>query len=246
MTMFIAQCQAELRRLFRNKFYVIWSLCVPIFFYFLYTKIISIPMKNEEAWHIHYLMSMTVFSVMGSSIMSIGMRLVQERAFGWTHYLRVTPLPSSLYFLAKMVSQTLIHVVSIIIIFLVGYVMNDIQLTWSSWIGAACWILVMSLPFLALGLMIGTMKSVDTAAGIANVLYLGLAITGGLWMPVDVFPSLVQKMVHYLPSYQYGSGAWAITTGHYPSLSMMASLIGYFLLFMVVSLYIHKKQEGVA
>lgn len=93
MSMLIAQSKVEMLRMSRNVYFVFWSLMIPVAFYVLYTRIFATGTSDAEAWNAHYLMSMTCFSIMGSSIMTLGIRLVQERAHGWSTFLQVTPLP---------------------------------------------------------------------------------------------------------------------------------------------------------
>ncbi|WP_100330024.1 ABC transporter permease [Bacillus xiapuensis] len=244
MNTWIKQCQAETLRVLRNPYFVFWSLAMPIFFYFIFTKVINTNVPNEAMWQAHYLMSMTAFSVMGSAIMTLGIRLVQERSLGWSAYMRITPLPNTIYFLAQMAGQTLIHLLSIIVIFTAGALINDISLTLWQWIGSGLWILFGSFPFLALGILFGAMRKVETAAGVSNVLYIALALCGGLWMPLDVMPETMQKIAEWLPSYHYGSGAWELIRGDAPSWKNVLILLSYFLLFMILSSYTRRKQEA--
>lgn len=243
--MLFMQCKVEMLRIVRNPYYVFWSLLMPIVFYFIFTKIVNTGVDNAQAWHAHYLMSMTTFSVMGSAIMTVGIRMVQEQTLGWSVYMRITPLPGSVYFLSKMFGQTVMHLFSIIVIFTSGFLINGVRMSFAQWVGSGLWILVASIPFLALGTMFGSMKRVDTASGVSNVVYMLMAILGGMWMPIDSLPSVLQTIGKWLPSYNYGSGVWAIAAGDAPGLKPMLILAGYLLLFMVLSIYIRKKQEAV-
>ncbi|WP_150275393.1 ABC transporter permease [Paenibacillus tepidiphilus] len=244
MKLIIGQCKAELLRIFRNPYFIFWSLAMPILFYFLFTRVINTGAEDAGEWRAHYLMSMAAFSVMGSSIMTLGIRLVQERNQGWNTYIRITPLPAYAFFLGKMVGQTAVHVFSVICIFAAGYV-NGVELSSGQWIFSGLWIVAGSLPFLALGTLIGMMKRVDTASGVSNVLYMGLAIAGGMWMPLEILPKTVQEIGHWLPSYNYGSGAWAIVRGDHPQGAVILILGGYLALFMILSVYLRHKQRAV-
>ncbi|MBS4205382.1 ABC transporter permease [Lederbergia citrea] len=245
MKIMMNQCRAEILRLLRNPYYVFWSLFMPILFYIIFTKVINLDVPDKKLWEAHYLMSMATFSVMGSAIMTMGIRIVQERAEGWTTFIRVTPLSRAVYFFAKMTGQTMIHLFSIVVIFLVGGLMNGISLPPYEWIMSGCWILLGSLPFLGLGTLVGTMKRVDTASGVSNVVYMLLAITGGMWMPMDILPKTVQTIGAWLPAYNFGNGAWEIIRGQSPEIKNILILAGYLLLFMVLSTYIRRKQEAV-
>lgn len=245
MMIFLKQCKAEMYRMFRNPYFIFWSLIMPIVFYIIFTKVVNTGVTDKGLWDAHFLMSVTAFSVMGSAIMTLGIRLVQERAEGWTTFIKVTPLSSLQYFSAKMIGQSIVHVFSIIVIFIAGVLLNGVSLSAFQWIMSGIWILLGSLPFLGIGILIGTMKRVDTASGVSNILYLLLAITGGMWMPMEVLPKVVQAIGHWLPGYNYGNGAWEIVRGNTPELKNIAILIGYLILFMVLSTYIRRKEEAV-
>ncbi|WP_172254182.1 ABC transporter permease [Saccharibacillus deserti] len=239
------QSRAEMLRILRNPYFVFWSLAMPILFYFIFTRILNGNMPDLKEWQAHYLMSMAAFSVMGTSVMTFGLRLVQERTQGWSTVLRTTPLPGAVYAASKMFAQLLLNLLCIIVIFTSGWLINGVHLSAAQWLMAGLWIVVASLPFLALGGLIGCMKKVDTANGISNVLYMGLAISGGLWMPFEIMPEAVQRVGKWLPSYNYGDGAWSIAAGGSPSALSVLLLLGYLVVFMVVSGYARKKQEAV-
>lgn len=245
MKQMMAQCKAELLRIIRNPYYVFWSLLMPIMFYFIFTRVVNTGTDDTQEWQAHYLMSMAAFSVMGSAIMTLGIRLVQERTQGWNTFIRITPLPGTVYFLGKMFGQTVMHLFSVLCIFAAGYLINGVSLTAGQWLLSGLWLLAGSLPFLALGTIIGSMKRVDTASGVSNVLYMSLAVAGGMWMPLDIMPDIMQRIGRWLPSYNYGDGAWEIVSGGHPQWSAMLLLLGYLAVFMLLSVYIRKKQEAV-
>lgn len=244
MKLLFKQCKIEMLRILRNPYYVFWSLFMPILFYFIFTKVVNTGAPDRAEWQAHYLMSMTTFSVMGSSMMTLGIRMVQERAQGWSTLMRITPLPDSIYFTGQMVGQTIIHLFAIIVIFSAGALINGVTLSVFEWISSGLWILAGSIPFLALGTLVGTMKKVETASAVSNVLYMVLAISGGLWMPLEIMPKLMQTIGQWLPSYNYGNGAWLIVRGEAPALSSVLILLGYFIFFMLLSKYIRRKQEA--
>lgn len=245
MKAFIAQCKVEIIRIVRNRYYVFWSLVMPILFYYIFTNVVNTNLPDQELWQAHYLMSMTTFSVMGTSIMTLGIRLVQERAQGWSMFLKVTPLSETSYFLAQMVGQTFIHSLSITVIFMAGVIMNGVTLTFGQWLLSGIWILVAAAPFLALGTLIGLMKKVETASGVSNLVYMCLAIAGGMWMPLDIMPDLMQSIGQWSPFYNFGDGAWSIIRGEFPSWINIVVLVFFMTLFMLLSKYIRTKQEAV-
>lgn len=245
MNMFLNQCKIEGLRIFRNPYYLFWSLFMPIVFYVIFTKIMNTDVPDRELWNAHFLMSITTFSVMGSAIMTLGIRMVQEQSQGWTTFMKVTPLSGIVYFLSKMLGQTMIHVLSIVVLFVAGVLINGVSMSAMDWIMSGLWILVGSIPFLGIGVLVGTMKKVETASGVSNMVYMLLAITGGMWMPMEVLPKTIQTLGSWLPAYNYGNGAWEIIRGNGPEVKNIAILAFYLVFFMCLSLYIRKKQQAV-
>lgn len=239
------QCKAEIYRMFRNRSYVLWSLVMPLVFYIIFTKVVNTGVADKGLWDAHFLMSITMYSVIGSAIMTLGTRLVQERTEGWTIYLKITPLSSFQYFSAKIISQSVVHIFSILVIFIAGILLNGVSLSIFQWILSGVWIVLGSLPFLGIGVLIGTMKRVDTASSIGNILCIFLAITGGLWMPMETLPRIIQTIGAWLPTYNYGHVVWEIIRGNIPNFKSISILLGYLIIFMVLSTYIRRKQEAV-
>ncbi|MDO3413211.1 ABC transporter permease [Saccharibacillus sp. CPCC 101409] len=239
------QSKAESLRMARNPYFIFWSLTMPIVFYFIFTRLLNSDMPDASEWQMHYLMSMAAFSVMGTSVMTFGLRLVQERTQGWSVFIRVTPLRGAVYVAGKMIAQMLLNLLSVAVIFAAGYLINGVSLSAAEWISAGLWISLASLPFLALGSLLGCMRKVDTANGIGYILYMGLAVLGGLWIPLDMMPDAVRQIGRWLPAYNYGQGAWSIAGGTAPSPVSIAILLGYLVAFMILSGYVRKKQEAV-
>jgi ABC-2 type transport system permease protein len=245
MNAFKMQCKAEITKVLRNRYFLFWSLAMPIIFYYIFTNVVNTNVPNKAEWNAHYLMSMTTFSVMGSSIMTLGIRMVQERSQGWSTFIRITPLSDTVYFAAQMVGQGLILLLSVTIIFIAGFLINNVSLTAFEWVMCGLWILLGTLPFLALGTVIGMMKKVETAAGVSNILYMVLAVAGGMWTPLEYMPKMMQNIGKWLPSYNFGSGAWEIVRGGLPDWKNILILIAYLVVFMLLSKYIRRKQEAV-
>ncbi|UOY92267.1 ABC transporter permease [Ectobacillus sp. JY-23] len=244
MNMLMSQCRMEIIRVLRNRHFIIASLVMPVMFYYIFTNTLS-GAANDKAWQAQYLISMTAFSIIGSAINTLGLRLVQEKSQGWSRLMDITPLPAGTYLVAKMVAQTIINLFSIIVIFLVGALINNVELSAMQWIGSGAWILIGAFPFLALGTFIGTFKSIDTAAAVGNVLYMLLSILGGLWMPLEIMPKTIRAIGEWLPTYRFGHGAWNIVAGKMPDMTSIMALAGYMMVFIVLSIYIRKRQGAI-
>ncbi|MEC0230561.1 ABC transporter permease [Paenibacillus alba] len=245
MRAMIAQCKAELLRTFRNKRFFMFSLIMPAIFYFIFSSTVG---DNTEvggvSWKAYYLMSMTVFGVVGACVNTLSIKFAQERTQGWLRMIEITPLPSSAYVLSKIVSHSIINLVTIIFMFLLGGLVKGVELTLLQWVGCGLWIWLGSLPFMALGLLIGTCKTVELTQVVAQIIFMGSSILGGLWFPTQAMPKIMQTIAQYVPTFRYGQGAWNIISGVGLTWSGVLILIGYGVVFVVLSSYILQKQKA--
>ncbi|MBP0726436.1 ABC transporter permease [Bacillus sp. RG28] len=245
MQAFIAQCKAELLRSIRNKRFLIFTILFPVAFYFIFTSVNDSNMKiNGVAWKAYYLMSMTAFGLLNSSISSLGVKMAQERSQGWVRLLKITPLSSIAYVGSKIIATSIINLGIIIMMFLVGKFGKGVDLSLTKWVSCGGWLLLGSIVFLALGSLVGTTKKPETAQPIASIFQLGLAMLGGLWMPVVTMPKLMQDIAHWMPTYNFAQGPWRILAGQSVDMKNIWILAGYLVLFFLLSSFILKKQNA--
>jgi ABC-2 type transport system permease protein len=58
-----------------------------------------------------------------------------------------------------------------------------------------------TVPFCALGLLIGTLVSGSAAPAVVNLIYMPLALLSGLWLPLRMLPDVLQKIAPVWPSW---------------------------------------------
>ncbi|MCR8844947.1 ABC transporter permease [Paenibacillus sp. SC116] len=246
LNMFMAQTKAESIRIVRSPFFLLFSIAMPLAFYFLFASMYGTDKSIESTtWGVFSLMSMTAFSLIGTAVSQFGIRLSFEHQDGWVRLLRLTPLTPAVWLGSKLVAQMVIHLVVIIIIFLSAGLVHDIQLTALQWITCGLWLWIGSIAFLAIGALLGTLKNANTSVAIGNVLQMGLAILGGLWMPLNGLPTWMQAIGEWLPSHRYANGAWNIIAGQAPVGIDYVVLIGSGIVFMALTVYIFNRREAV-
>ncbi|OPA74089.1 ABC transporter [Paenibacillus selenitireducens] len=246
LQMFIAQTKAESLRIIRSPFFLLFSIAMPLGFYFLFTSLNGADKSIQSTtWGVFSLMSMTAFSLIGTAVSQFGIRLSFEHQDGWVRLLRLTPLTPAVWLGSKLVAQMVIQLIVISVIFLSAGLVHDIQLSGGQWISCGLWLWMGSLPFLALGALLGTLKNANTAIAIGNILQMGLAIMGGLWMPLSTLPQWMQSIGEWLPSHRYANGAWNMVAGNTPASMDFMILIGCGLGCMVLSVYIFNRREAV-
>ncbi|MDB4867489.1 MAG: transporter permease [Cohnella sp.] len=241
----MAQCKAELLRTLRNKRFVFFSVIMPVAFFFLFTSTMDNRKIGNVDWSAYYLMSMTVYGVIGASLTSFAQRISKERSQGWIRLLRITPLPASSYIFSKLATQGFINLFIILNMFIVGGLGKHINLPAAAWLESGLWIWIGGFSFMSLGVLLGSMRNPDAVQVITLIVYMGLSILGGLWFPTTSMSSTMQTIAKFTPTYRLGQGAWNVIGGSAIDWSGVGILAAYVIVFMLLSSYIMKRQEAV-
>jgi len=233
---FLAQSKSEALRLIRSPFFLLFSVVMPITFYSLFAVLNGTDTEiGNTTWGAYSLMSMTAFSLIGTAAGQFGIRLAYERKDGLLKLLKLTPLPMTAWVSAKIASHLLVHLFIIVVMFGYSALVFGTQMTVGQWIGSGLWLLIGSIPFLALGILLGTIKSPDVATAISNLVYMGLSVAGGLWMPLSTFPNWMQSIGQWLPSHAYANTSWTIIANGATAWIDMVVLVGYGVLFLAAA-----------
>ncbi|MCE2074164.1 ABC transporter permease [Streptococcus thermophilus] len=180
----------------------IMGIGMPVGFFLLFSSIVSTP--NPEAqkdFLLSYMLTMTGFSMSSFGLFTFPYMLQEDQTEHWLTYIEHSKISISAYYLSKIFRVLLNFMVAIIVTFCVGAFVRDVELPLSGWLGSGALLLLSSLVFLAFGLLIAQIKSQQIMSVVANITYLGLAIVGGSWMPISMFPKWVQSISEWTPVY---------------------------------------------
>ncbi|OHE79625.1 MAG: hypothetical protein A2X76_04050 [Lysobacterales bacterium GWF1_69_6] len=196
----------EFLRVLRTPAFALPTLCFPVVFYLVFG--IVVPGDWGSVHKASYLMATYgAFGVMGPALFGFGVGLALERKQGLLELKRVSPMPASAYFLAKIVMSVAFAFVVVALLAAVGVGLGGVSLPASAWAQLLAVLMLGTLPFCAIGLFIGTVAKGEAAVAIVNLVYLPMSLLGGLWLPLKVFPAAFQSMAVVLPSWHLGQMA---------------------------------------
>jgi ABC-2 type transport system permease protein len=192
----------ELARQLRNARGLVFTFAVPIVLLLLFGSIYG--HEYDKVAHLQWVVVTTVqeaaYGAMMASL-SQAFQIVNERSVGWNRQLRITPLSGTGYMVSKVAATLGVALITIIVIFLVGIVFLHASLSPIGWVLAAVGLWVGIIPFALIAILIGQFAKPSFAQPLFMVVFLGLAILGGLWIPLDIFPSWVGNLAQAVPSY---------------------------------------------
>lgn len=198
---------AEILKAFRAPEFILPTLIFPVAFYMLFAVVLTSGTEHSA----YLLATYGIFAVMGPAIFGFGVAVANERMMGWLDLKRAVPAPPFAYILAKVKTTLLFASMAVALVYIVGGFMGGVALPRSTWALLLFTHILAAIPFILIGLLIGFLFKANAAIAIANLVFLGLAALGGLWMPIMVFPETMQKIATWLPSYHLGEIALAIS-----------------------------------
>ncbi|WP_375547558.1 ABC transporter permease [Oceanicaulis alexandrii] len=204
---YLAEIKAEVLKLSRMPEFAIPTLILPVMFFTLFGVII--PGSRDNAPYL--LSTFGVFAVMGPALFGFGAGVAQERERGWLTLKRAVPAPASALLVAKTTATILIASVSLAAIYAVAAFAADVSLPPAVWLGLLLVHVLSAIPFVLIGLALGFVFGANAAVAVANILYLGMAVLGGLWMPISIFPRIMGQIAQVLPSFHLAEIALAIS-----------------------------------
>lgn len=192
-----ALIRLEVTRTLRNKKFMFFSVIYPSVIYLLISNTQNtsdrIP-HTDLTFQAFFMVSMASFGALTAVLMGNSERIAKEREKGWVRQLRLTALPGRGYVLAKIASAAVVTLPCIVVVFLVAAAVKHVRVETWQWFALAGVIWAGSLVFAALGVAIGYLASGDAVRPITMIIYFGLSILGGLWMPSATFPQWLQNI----------------------------------------------------
>jgi ABC-2 type transport system permease protein len=192
----------EMARQLRNARALIFTFAVPIVMLLIFGG--TYGALYDHAAHLPWIVVTTVqmggYGAMMAALAQ-AFTIVNERSVGWNRQLRITPLSGTGYLVTKVAAALAVGLLSIIVVILVSVTVLHAQLSIQGWMMAGLGLWLGIIPFSLIAILIAQFAKPEFAQPLFMVTFLGLAILGGLWVPLDILPSWVGNVAQVAPSY---------------------------------------------
>ena len=130
------------------------------------------------------------------------------------------------------------------LVVLVAHLFMPVALGAAAWLQLGLVLLAGSVPLSLLGVAIGYWVSSRAALPVANVVYLGLAFGGGLFVPPQLFPGLLDALSQCLVSRHVAELAWRAVAGAPWSPAPWLWIAGYTVAGFLLAGWGYRRDEG--
>ncbi|SFO59838.1 ABC-2 type transport system permease protein [Geodermatophilus obscurus] len=232
----------QLRRLGRNRQFLFFTVLMPAAFSVFFTKVFAgAPGGISQEQAAATMVSMMAYGALGAAL-GATVRLSFDRASGWLRQLRVTPVPQTSVVAVDVAVGMLLTLPPLLVVAAVGRFVNGVRLEAGQWVGLVTVLWLASAVFVALGLLLGWALEEKAAGGAIGIVGTVLALLGGLWVPVELFPSGLRVVAHALPSYWYAEAGREAAAGSGPELLPLLVLAGFAALFAALTVVVARRR----
>jgi len=194
----LAQTRAELTMALRRGESLLVTIIIPTVLLFL-AMWLHIAPGTQSAQIAFLLPGILTAAIMSTSLVSLGIATAYDRYYGSLKRLGSTPLPRWGLISAKIVTVLAIEAAQTVLLVLIATIFFGWRPTGSLPL-ALLVMLIGTAAFVGLGmLMAGTLRAEATLAGANGLFILFLAI-GGVVLPTDHLPVVIQQIAQILPA----------------------------------------------
>jgi len=246
VAIYAKETKYEFLKLLRLPVYSVSTIMFPVMFYVLFGLLLN---RRHEAGGVSvaaYLMaSYGTFGVMGASLFGFGVGVAGERGLGWLQVKRASPMPPFAYFVAKTLVCMTFSFTIVSALLMLGVAFGGVHMAFAQAIKLVTTLVAGASTFCAMGLVIGYFAGPTSAPAIVNLIYLPLSFASGLWIPVHMLPSFMQRSAPFLPPYHLAQLALGVVgAGGGSAFEHWQALTGFTLIFLGIARIGFQRDEG--
>lgn len=197
------QSAYQLRMFFRSPMAAFFTLFFPLMIFLVFSLVFGNSTSGVTGVTAaqYYAPAMAVFAAVSATYTNLAVTTAYQRDLGILKRVRGTPLPSSIYMVAKIVAATLIAALAVGIMMTIGVVFYGVQIFAATILSATVTFGVGVATFAALGLLVAAVSSSGEAAtSITNATLLPLAFFSGIFIiPTADTPSWIETFSRIFP-----------------------------------------------
>ncbi len=242
---YVTETRFELMRMIRNPSVAVPVLVLPLALYALFALVIAGEWINKDPNAGIYLFSaFSLMAVTMPALFGTGVTLALERDMGLLRLKRAQPAPPAAWVVAKIATGLVLAILAYTPIVVLAMVTGKLALSTGQVAALSGALLVGTIPFCALGLMIGSLSTGSAAPAYANLVYLPGCYLSGMFFPLP--PSMYWQAPIW-PQFhveQFAMHLAGITKYQFEPMAVaIATMLGYTVLFAGVTVW-RLKQKG--
>ncbi|HEX4963069.1 MAG TPA: ABC transporter permease [Thermoanaerobaculia bacterium] len=233
---YLAEARYESLRMLRAPGFSIPFLGLPVLLYLMFAVLIAGAATAKDPDLARFMFTgFAVFGIVGPGMFGFGVITATEREQGLLRLKRALPMPMGAYVLAKVLMAMLFAAIIMTTMLAAGLTLGHLSLTAGQIAQLVAIGLLGSVPFCAMGLLIGTWASARSSPAFVNLIYLPMLHLSGLFYPL---PKSLRMLAPMWPTFHVRQLAFSVlgVAGQDEPLIHVAVLAGVTVLFGLIAL----------
>ncbi|WP_245822515.1 ABC transporter permease [Brachybacterium avium] len=193
--------------------FMVFTIAMPVGMYLLFGMMFGDQGGGEARGMI--MVNMAAYGGLGAAV-TAGTQIQEDQRTGFLRQLIVAGLSPRSFLAGSVMAASAVIIPALIAVSVVG-------LATGVEVGPAAFLLTIVvlwlglLPTILIGIVLGMVLKGGTAMAGGVVTMMAMAIFGGLWMPLEMFPTWMQQIGHAIPTYWISQlGQWSMYGGDLP------------------------------
>jgi ABC-2 type transport system permease protein len=241
MKLLLAHTKAELLALLRTPGFLIPTMLFPSMFFLMFAAP-NLPNAAAANFATGSFMTFAVFTV---TFFQFGVGTANERENPWSSFVRTLPAHPIYRNGGKVITAAILALLAALVLVVAAHFSTPLDLPLERWprifLALAAGGVMMGL----LGTALAYLVTPKAALPLANLIYLPLAFMGGMWMPPELLPKVVQAISPYLPSRQWMELVWPAVSGRPWEAGAWLAVGGFTVGFALLAAWAERRDETV-
>jgi len=195
-----AMTAMELRLVLRRGENLFATIAIPTIVLVLFSSVSIVPTGAGRA--VDFLLPGAIaLGIVATSLVSLGITTAYDRSYGVLKRLGGSPLSRAELVVARLLAVLVVEAVQVALLVAVA----TLALGWTAGDGGSpglfmLAVLLGTIAFAGLGLLLAGTLRAETVLALANVLFLGFLVVGGVIVPLDQLPGPLATLAAALPA----------------------------------------------
>ena len=187
---------------------------------------------------------LSLFAVCSSSLFTYGLGVAEDRQLPFYPVLRSLPAGPGPQMVARVLNGGVFALFGLLPLIIIAWLFTEATVNPGQLFAGVGTILVVSVPFVLVGMAIGYTLSAKAALPVVQIILFPLAFAGGLFLPPQMFPGWLDAISQFTPTRAGRDLLVQATTGAEAYILAPPVLGGWTLLFAVLAVVAYRNDEG--
>ncbi|MFE5292708.1 ABC transporter permease [Isoptericola sp. NPDC056618] len=199
---------------------------------------------NNPLWATMSVASLGLFAVCSASLFTYGLGVAEDRQLPFDPFLRSLPAGPGPRMVARIGNGAIFALFGLVPLILIGWLFTAATVTFGQLLAGVATILLVSVPFVLLGMAVGYSLSAKAALPVVQAMLFPLAFAGGLFLPPQAFPEWLDAISQATPTRAGRDLLVQALTGEPAYGLAWVVLLGWTALFAVLAVGAYRRDEG--